>query len=165
MLEIETKWGLTIDDFRQKAKQATHPRDHERWLALTWVAEGKSKVEVAQLLNRDYSTIINWINRYNEKGPGGLTYQPPRGQKSWLTNAQRNQLRTAMLKSPSESDIDGISWTYKQVIQYCKKYFQLDIKQGAAFKYIHQMGFTRKRPKQRYGKASNEKKRIRRETE
>lgn len=158
MLSISLRWGLTTLDFKERAKSAEHPREQERWLALAWVSEGKSKEEVAHLLQRHYNTILNWINRFNENGPEGLRYHPPTGGRSWLTSEQRNQLRAAMLKPPNVSNILGIQWTYKQVIQYCQQFFQLTIKRGTAGKYIKELGFVRKRPKQRYGKASVKKK-------
>lgn len=160
MLYVSRKWGLWTEEFKQRAKKSSHPREKEKWLALSWVSEGMPKAEVGRLLGRHYNTIISWIDLYNEYGPERMAYSPPPGQESWLKPPQQTQFRDAIQKPPAENGIEGVQWTYKQVIEYCKRNLQLEIGERAAQKYIRKLGFVRKKPRQRYKRASEEKKRI-----
>ena len=155
---LTRKWGLWTKEFREKASEASYKRDYERWLALALLSEGKSKDDVAEILSRHYNTINNWVNLYNDNGPEGLPYKPPPGQKPRLLPHQAVALREAMLRPPAESGLEGACWTYKQVIEFCSRNFDLRFTERTAQVYMHRLGFVRKRPRARYGKASNEEK-------
>lgn len=160
MVFISPKWPFTASDFRTLANQASNKRTYERFLALALLKEGKTALEVSKLLNRNYQTILNWVTRYNDDGIEALYYKPPPGQNSLLTEEQMLHLKLAVLKSPKESGIESVQWTYREVIHFIKREFQVEIKERTAQKYLHQLGFVRKRPKQKYAKASDQKKRI-----
>lgn len=160
MVFINPEWNFTAQDFRKRAKEASHSRTYERFLAMALLLEGKKPSDVAVLIGRHYSTILSWVDRYNENGIDSLYYKSPPGQKPWLTQDQMQNLKEAVQKSPQVSGLQGVQWTYKQIIEFCYQNFQITIKERAAQYYLKRLGFVRKRPKQHYSKASEEKKSI-----
>ncbi len=158
MVYLNPERTETVEELYRLARSAKHNRSYERYQAIALLKEGLSPSEVATIVKRTYATILNWIDRYNEHGVEGLAYKSPPGQQSWLTPKQKVQLREAVQKPPVESEITGVQWTYRQVIEFCAKFFQLTIKKRTAIKYLNELGFVRKRPKAKYVKADPEKK-------
>ena len=70
------------------------------------------------------------------------------------------QLKAAVQQEPAANNLQGVQWTYRQVIQFCSQEFGIVIKERTAQKYLNILGFVRKRPKQRYVQASDEKKSL-----
>jgi transposase len=77
---------------------------------------------------------------------------------NFLSAEQFEIVKLVVQKSPKESNIDSIQWTYKELIQFIENNFSITIKERTALKYFNKMGFVRKRPKQQYARASEEKK-------
>lgn len=160
MVFINRTWSYTPEELREKAKVVSNSRTYERILALALILEGISPYNVAKTIGRHYQTILKWVTLYNESGLEQLYYKPPKGQKSWLSEDELEQLKDAVQKVPLKSGITGVQWTYRQVIEFCQQKFRIIIKERTAQKYLVKLGFVRKRPKQKYIKASVEKKRI-----
>ena len=64
-----------------------HPRPHfrEKAAALLKVAAGLPAAQVAReglLKPRDYDTVYEWMDRYEQAGIAGLAVRPGRGRKS-----------------------------------------------------------------------------------
>ena len=85
--------SITITESREELEQRlqheTEARQQERLQMLYWLKRGlvKSRQEIAQLLNRDDSTVTRWLNDYREGGirqlleiktaPGAARVIPP----------------------------------------------------------------------------------------
>ena len=158
MVFIRQYPDITPAKIRELANKESSKRTYERYLAIALLLEGKSSKEVAALTGKSYNTILNWVTEYNYDGVDGLTYKAPLGNSLWLSEEQFEILKLAVQKSPQESNIDSIQWTYKELIQFIEKNFSITIKKRTAQKYFNRMGFVRKRPKQQYARASEEKK-------
>lgn len=158
MLSVTNKWGDKPEIIREKLKSSPSVRTYQRFLAIALLFENETLQNVAKILGRDYSTITRWVNTYNQKGLTGLEFKPPEGQKPLLSDDQMKILKEAIRKAPSKSNLSGVTWTYKQLITFCEREFSVTMKERAAQKYFHRLGFVRKRPRQQYAKASEEKK-------
>ena len=165
MVYIRQYPDITPAKMRELANKERSKRSYERLLAIALLLEGKSSKEVVNLIGKSYNTILNWVTEYNYDGVEGLKYKPPPGNSSLLSEEQFEILKLAVQKSPKESNIDSNQWTYKELIQFIEKNFSILIKERTAQKYFNKMGFVRKRPKQQYARASEEKKRIYRQNE
>lgn len=76
MLTVEmARWGQTEDDLRGQALKASHPRTRERFMALFEIVNGSNATQVGLARGRNPQTVMDWVHRYNEHGPGALTYQ------------------------------------------------------------------------------------------
>lgn len=79
-LELENCQKQTLIEMREH-----HPKPYlrERAAALLKIASGRSASWVAQhglLKQRDYRTVLSWLNAYENKGLGGLYIADGRGR-------------------------------------------------------------------------------------
>lgn len=88
MLKVNVqKWGHHAEDLRQLALSASHPRSRERLMALYDIYGGKNATQVGHASGRNPQTVMDWVHRYNDKGPEALLYRrtgghPPLCQSS-----------------------------------------------------------------------------------
>jgi len=158
MVYIKQYPDASPSKMRDIANKCTSKRSYERYFAIALLLEGKKPDEVSKLTGRSYKTILNWVTIYNDEGINELAYNAPPGNKSYLSDDQFKIAKLAVQKSPKESNIDSIQWTYKELIQFIDREFGITIKERTAQKYFNKMGFVRKRPKQQYARSSDEKK-------
>lgn len=65
-------------------------------------------------------------------------------------------LATALRQSPREAGLATATWTGKAVAQYVAEQFQVILSHAACRRYLHRLGFVRKRPKKQLVKADPE---------
>lgn len=157
MVHVSSKWGLDANDFRQKAKESPTARGYEQWLVLALVAEGKNGFETAEIIGKHYQTVLRWLDKYNDYGPDVIGFRKKRKGNPFLNSDQQLQLKEAVQHLPEIYGLEGIQWTYRQVIAYCSHEFGVLMQARTAQAYLHKLGFVRKFPKQRQQKATNEK--------
>ena len=76
MLQVQLeKWHQTAESLREAALKADHPRTRERLLALYEITQGQSATQVGLHSERNPQTVMDWVHRYNDRGPKALTYQ------------------------------------------------------------------------------------------
>lgn len=76
MLQVQLeKWDQTPESLREEALQADHPRTRERLLALYEITQDQSATQVARHSKRNPQTVMDWVHRYNNRGPKALVYQ------------------------------------------------------------------------------------------
>jgi len=158
MVFLKQNPNITPAKLRELATKEKNSRTYERFLAIALLLEGKRTKDVAVLLGRSYNTILNWVDLYNDDDIDGLIYKSPPGNSALLSDEQFEIVKIAVQKSPKDSNIDSNQWTYKELIQFIEEKFSITIKERTAQKYFNKMGFVRKRPKQQYARASEEKK-------
>ena len=102
MVRVEvSKWGQTPEDLRRASLEAAHPRSRERFQALYLIASGRfNATTCAAHIGRQDETVLDWIHRYNEHGPGALTYRRTGGRAPFLMSAGRNRSRTRSRRVP-----------------------------------------------------------------
>jgi transposase len=87
MLKIDfSRWNQSADMMRDQALSAEHPRTRERWMALYEICIGQNATKVGSATGRNPQTIMEWVHRYNEKGPDAIVFKqtgghPPLCQK------------------------------------------------------------------------------------
>src|ERR671928_428200 len=82
MLRVDYgRWGQTLEDLRQRATSAPHPRTRERFLALDEIAEDSCATRVASRTRRRPQTVMDWVHLYNTSGPEALAYRRTGGRR------------------------------------------------------------------------------------
>src|ERR671929_2251970 len=82
MLRVDYgRWGQTLEDLRQLATRAPHPRTRERFLALYEIAEDSCATRVASRTRRHPQTVMEWGHLYNTSGPDALAYRRTGGRR------------------------------------------------------------------------------------
>ena len=88
MLRVDYgRWGQTVEDLRQLATRAPHPRTRERFLALYEIAEDSCATRVASHTHRHPQTVMEWVHLYNTSGPEALAYRRTGGRRPLFVRA------------------------------------------------------------------------------
>ena len=84
MLRVDYgRWGQTVEDLRQLATSAPHPRTRERFLALD--EADSCATRVASRTRRHPQTVMEGVHLYNTSGPEALAYRRTGGRRPFLS--------------------------------------------------------------------------------
>jgi putative transposase len=117
-------------------------------LALALIMGGQPAKHVARQLGRSRGTVEDWVRRFNAHGLAGL--QPTfRGQPGTrLTSTELVQLKAIIQRPPRQVGLKTGTWTGKGVAAFVTRAFGNTISAATARRYLHRLGFGRKRPRQ-----------------
>ena len=104
-LSLQTDYGA--DALRDLAKRCRDTRQARRLLSLAAVYDGMKRTEAARIGGMDRQTLRDWVIRFNDEGPEGLTDQQRPGSISRLTDAQLTELRDVVETGP-DLEIHGV---------------------------------------------------------
>ena len=160
IVKLTPEHGETVTSLLEKSLTAAHPRLRERLLALALILGGQPANQVARQLGRSRGTVEEWVRRFNAQGLAGL--QPTfRGQPGTrLTPPELAQLKTTVQRSPRQVGLKTGVWTGKVVAAFVKRAFGKTVSAATARRYLHRLGFGRKRPRKRFVRAKREAQRA-----
>jgi len=102
MLCVECeRWGQTVEDLRDVACQAEHPRTRERFLALYEIAKGSNATRVAAQTGRCDEAVMAWVHDYNAHGPDALSFLHTGGRPPFALKSKPRSPRRSAPRSPS----------------------------------------------------------------
>ena len=76
---IAVRIDYTADQLRRLARRTKDVAQARRLLAIAAVLDGASRAEAAKTGGMDRQTLRDWVIRFNEQGPDGLTNIPSPG--------------------------------------------------------------------------------------
>ena len=76
---IALRSDYTADQVRRLARQTKDVAQARRLLAIAAILDGASRAEAARTGGMDRQTLRDWVIRFNEHGPDGLTNIPSPG--------------------------------------------------------------------------------------
>lgn len=138
-----------------------HQQDYirRRLLAIKYIYDGKSRLEVCGILNCRYTTLSNWIDKYLEGGFQGLV-APIRhsGSPQKLSQEQKQELKEIVLdKSPQDFGINRNLWTGKVLIEIILKLWGVKLKKSRVYEILHELKLSHQRAHRDYENADPEK--------
>jgi transposase len=153
VVKLAPEPGETATSLLQKSLTAPHPRLRERLLALALIMGGQPAKHVAQQVGRSRGTVEDWVRRFNAHGLAGLhpTFRGQPGTR--LTPPELAQLKAAVQRPPRQVGLKTGTWTGKVVAAFVKRAFGKTISAATARRYLHRLGFGRKRPRKRFVRA------------
>lgn len=95
---------------RALSKRIGDPRQVRRLLALAAVYDGMSRAAAAKVGGMDRQTLRDWVHRFNEAGPEGLTDRPRAGRPRQLTEAQMGELAEIVETGPDPATDGVVRW-------------------------------------------------------
>lgn len=85
-----TKWGQTLEDLRDLAITAAHPRSRERFQALYQIgSKHTNATRWAKEIGREDQTVMGWVHLYNAQGSDALVYQHSGGRSPFLATQNK----------------------------------------------------------------------------
>ena len=120
---------------------------------LLWLAGWKSTA-IAELFGVSRWAVCQWMNLANEQGLRSVEPQPAPGRKSRLSAPVQAQLDLALQESPEKFALKGTRWDGVLVVEYLRRFHQVELKVRQAQRYVRRLGFTLQMPVYRYLQAT-----------
>jgi transposase len=120
-------------------KRATRKKEIryvERLRAIHWIAEGRSRAEVEDLLHRSAVTIRNWISAWNEGGFTALHPHFEHGRPAKLSSKQIEQLKGDLCCDPNVFGYNYSVWTVKLIRNHLYKKFKISYHLTALYRTL-----------------------------
>lgn len=92
MRYVSSLTDLEISTLKELSKYHPNQVVRRRGHALLLSNKKYSVPQLCDIFEVDYRTAIDWINRWEAHGLGGLYDQPGRGRKPLLTDSEKKQL-------------------------------------------------------------------------
>ena len=125
---------LEKHDFTKLYKFSKHPREKNRFLALSHFKEGKAPREIAALLRVTRNTVYKWIRDFKTHGIDGLKEKPGRGKKAFIPDSETAAFREAVLKL--QAGRSGGVITGKDVLELMKDKYGVDCSLKSAYNHL-----------------------------
>jgi transposase len=116
-------------------------------LAILYFFEGYASHQVAKLLHQSDSTVRRYLHRYNKFGLVGLKDIPHPPKETILTNDELKVVDKALSSSPRDVGLNSSNWTGWLVVSFVKKKFNKTIAISTAYNILHQLSYSKTRPK------------------
>jgi transposase len=102
---LRTDFGATR--LRGLARKCGDNRQIRRLLSLAAVYDGMNRTEAAKVGGTDRQTLRDWVHRFNEQRPDGLTNKEGAGRPRLITDEQMQKLARIVEAGP-DPQIDGV---------------------------------------------------------
>lgn len=127
---------------RRIAKRCDDNRQIRRLLALAAVYEGMNRTDAAHIGGMDRQTLRDWVHRFNEMGPDGLTNAKGAGRPRLLNDEQMQELSQIVETGP-DREIDGVvRWRRIDLARVIKQRFGVECSERVMSNYLAALGFS-----------------------
>jgi len=127
-----------------------------RLYAVYQVSKGKSSRSLEELYNTSFKQICNWAVRFDKEGIKGLRDKPRSGRPSRLSEEQRQDLQSVLLRCPEEFGYNTANWSAPLVQAYIQREYQVEYKQANIYNLLRKLGFSYQRAKGVYPERDEE---------
>jgi transposase len=95
-------------------------RIYERYRVIAEAAQGRSAPEIADRVGVHFTTVYDWVHRFNEEGFVSFEDVPnPLGRPSSLSSRQVRQLIATALARPTDLRLPFTHWSIAKLRDYC----------------------------------------------
>ncbi len=133
----------------------------KRLLAIKYLYEGKSRIEVSELLDCHYKTITTWIDKFLE---GGLIFvvKPIIHQKqSRLNLEQKHELKRMLLsEKPVDYGIDRNIWTGQIISNIIELRWGVKLKTTRIYEILNELNLSHQKAHRDYANADKEQQKL-----
>lgn len=125
-----------------------------RLLAIKFLAEGKTRTEVSQLVNCTYKTLTSWIDKYLEGGLEQLTESIKHQVRQRLSPLQKQEFKQMLLfQTPIDYGIERNLWTAKIMIQVIDQKWKIQLKDSRIYEIIRELNLSDQKGHRDYANA------------
>ena len=121
--------------------------------AVALVGEGRSRTEVAAVLDVSRQSVSEWVRAHRLGGDGALrarTRGRRAGEKTALAAWQQAQVAKAIReKNPDQLKLPGFLWTRALVCELIERRFHIRVSEKTAGRYLRAWGFSPQKPARR----------------
>ncbi len=136
-----------LDKEVKKARRERDPRYLERLYALRYFAAGKSREQVAKLVGRGSTTILQWMKLWNEGGFPLLRPEFNTTRPSKISSTQIEALKNDLRKKPTEFGYLQGGWSVKLIFHHLKVVYGIVYHSHSWYRCLKTWGITAKVPR------------------
>jgi len=140
--KIALRPDFSAQQLRKLAQRCSDSRQTRRLLALAAVYDGMSRAEASKIGGMDRQTLRDWVHRFNEEGPDGLTNRLGRKRKRRLSEVQMKEL-AEIVETGTDPSIDGVvRWRRVDLKRVIEERFGVVYCERTVSKLLVAMGFS-----------------------
>lgn len=125
--------------------ESTPDKKHSlRLLAIRLLLEDRSRVDVMKIMHRSESTIIRWINLWNQGGIDALVPRAKSGRPPKVNGEQRQKIIDLMNDPQSAGQTH---WTGRKIWGYLKEVESINLGYSTLTRLLHEENFCLKVPR------------------
>jgi transposase len=118
--------------------------------AVIQVSRGYSTYKLEEYYRVTHKQISNWVTRFDAEGIDGLRMKSGRGRHSFITDEQKEQLKTDLSQSPETFGYNTASWSGPLVRNHLETAYGVVYKQAAVYVLLHSLNFSFQRARGKY---------------
>ena len=141
-MPIELRDDYDATDLRTLAKRVSDPRQIRRLLALAAVYDGMTRAEAAKIGGMDRQTLRDWVHRFNEDGPEGLSNRKGAGRPRMLSDEQMAELGEIVTTGPDPATDGVVRWRRVDLQKVIEKRFGVTYSERAISDLLKVLGFS-----------------------
>ena len=140
---VPLRTDFDASNLRLFAKRCSDTRQTRRLLALAAVYDGMTRGEAAKIGGMDRQTLRDWVHRFNDEGPDGLTNRKGAGRRRYLSDAQMRALGEIVETGPDPA-VDGVvRWRRIDLKRVIEERFGVIYSERAISNLLADLGFAR----------------------
>ena len=146
--------ALTISDreemilaLQDEIRRSPDARYDHRLHGVLLVAEGMSCREVAKALGDSPGTVVNWVQRFEKRGFGGLSDGERTGRPTRLSPKDMEKVEVALRQSPADYGLPAQFWDGPLLSAFVQKQFGVTLKVRQCQRLFRQLGFRLRKPR------------------
>ena len=113
-----------------------------RLLAIAAVLDGASREEAAKIGGMERQTLRDWVIRFNDAGPEGLSNKPSPGAPGKLHAVHKEFLARLIDEAPVPA-IDGVvRWRACDLVKQLHAQFGLSVSDATVYRALKELGFS-----------------------
>jgi transposase len=139
---VALRVDYSADQLRRAARQTKDAAQARRLLAIAAVLDGASRAEAARIGGMDRQTLRDWVIRFNEHGPDGLTNIPSPGARPKLDAAHRAFLSRVVEDGPIPAVHGVVRWRACDLIALLQEEFGISVSDDTIYRALKDLGFA-----------------------
>ena len=127
---------------RLLSKRCSDSRQIRRLLALAAIYDGMTRKEAARIGSMDRQTLCDWVHRFNEEGPDGLTNRLGAGRPRLLSDEQMKELSEIVETGPDQAYDGVVRWRRIDLVRVIEQRFDVECSERVVSDYLAELGFS-----------------------
>jgi transposase len=120
-----------------------------RKTAIGWHRKGKSQYWIAKYLGVSFEAVRKWVDAYEAKGMQGLQSKGKPGPQPGLAEADKKNIKKAILKGPRAEGYATDLWTLGRIAKLIRKKTKRQFKTTHTWRIVVALGFSCQKPERR----------------
>src|SRR5690349_7120434 len=137
-------------ELRRLAAATKNANQSRRLLSLAAVLDGMSRTEAARIGGMDRQTLRDWVHRFNQHGPEGLTDTWSKGHPPRLSAEQQAELAHRVETGPDRAVHGVVRWRRIDLKHLITERFGVVYHERTVGKILHRLGFSHISPRPRH---------------